>query len=96
VHVYGTVARMSRSGLRCTFTASPPGIKTEVTVKLLITILAFALALPALLVAIALGPVIVGVLCAVGFGLIVFALGSLVIGLVTGVEHAGSRFARNR
>jgi O-antigen/teichoic acid export membrane protein len=62
--------------------------------KALITVLAFALALPALLVAIALGPVIVGVLCAVGCGLLVFAIGSLIAGLVTGVEHAGSRLAR--
>jgi O-antigen/teichoic acid export membrane protein len=63
--------------------------------KALITVLAFALALPALLLAIALGPVIVGVLCAVGFGLIVFAIGSLIVGLVTGIEHAGSRLARH-
>jgi O-antigen/teichoic acid export membrane protein len=65
--------------------------------KTLLSILALALALPALLVvAIALGPVVVGVLCAVGCGLLVFAIGSLIVGLVTGVEHAGSRFARHR
>jgi len=64
--------------------------------KLLIWVLAFALALPALLVAIALGPVVVGVLCAVGCGLLVFAIGSLILGLLTGVERAGSRLARHR
>jgi hypothetical protein len=64
--------------------------------KLLFAVLALALALPALLVAIALGPVIIGVLCAVGCGLIVFALGSLVLGVGAALEHAGSRFARHR
>jgi len=64
--------------------------------KLLLWVLAFACAVPALLVAIALGPVIVGVLCAVGFGLLVFAIGSLILGLFTGVERAGSRLARHR
>jgi hypothetical protein len=56
-------------------------------------ILAIALVLPLLLVAVALGPVILGILCAVGFGLIVFALVNLVIGVVVGAERAGSRFA---
>jgi hypothetical protein len=64
--------------------------------KLLFWVLALALALPALLVAIALGPVIVGILCAVGCGFVVFAVGSLVIGFGTGVERAGSRLARHR
>jgi O-antigen/teichoic acid export membrane protein len=65
--------------------------------KTLLSVLALALALPALLVvAIALGPVVVGVLCAVGCGLLVFVLGSLIVGLFTGVEHAGSRFIRHR
>ena len=51
-----------------------------------------ALALPALLVAIALGPVIVGVLCAVGFGAIVAAI-AYALGLVSrGVGEVGSRF----
>jgi hypothetical protein len=51
-----------------------------------------ALALPALLVAIALGPVIVGVLCAVGFGVIVATI-AYALGLVgRGFEKAGSRF----
>jgi hypothetical protein len=60
--------------------------------------LSFALAVPvALLVAIALGPVILGVLCAVGFGLIVFVIGYAVIGVAAAarsVERAGSRFVR--
>ena len=43
--------------------------------------LAFALVVPALLLVIALGPVILGILCAVGFGLIVFVIGNAVIGL---------------
>jgi hypothetical protein len=58
--------------------------------------LVFALSVPVLLVvAIALGPVIVGILCAVAFGLIVFAIGNAVIGLLMagrGIERAGSRF----
>ena len=58
--------------------------------KLLLWVLAFALALPVLLVAVALGPVTVGLLCAVGFGLIVAAIVYLVVSL----EHAGSRLVR--
>lgn len=57
--------------------------------------LTFALAVPVfLVVAVALGPVILGVLCAVGFGLIVFAIGNAVIGLVMagrGAERAVRR-----
>ncbi len=60
--------------------------------------LSFALAVPAaLLVAIALGPVILGVLCAVGFGLIVFVIGNIVIGVGAAghsLQRAGSRFVR--
>ena len=59
--------------------------------RLLIAVLAVALALPALLVAIALGPVVVGILCAAGFGLVVFAIVSLLLGL--GKEAA--RLARH-
>ena len=60
--------------------------------KLLMWVLILALALPALLVAVALGPVIVGVLCAVGFGALV-AVMAYALGLVgRGVEHLGSRF----
>jgi len=55
-------------------------------------VLILALAVPALLVAIALGPVIVGVLCAVGFGAIVAAI-AYALGLVSrGIGEAGSRF----
>jgi hypothetical protein len=54
-------------------------------------ILGFALILPLLLVAIALGPVIIGILCAVGCALLVFALANLVIGIVVGAERTGSR-----
>ena len=60
-------------------------------------ILALVLVAPlALLVAIALGPVVVGILCAVGFGLIVFALANLVLGLgysVRSLGRAGKRHA---
>jgi hypothetical protein len=66
--------------------------------KLVFWSLAFALAVPTiLLVAIALGPVILGILCAVGFGLIVFAIVNGVIGLgVAGhsAGRAGSRLLR--
>lgn len=55
--------------------------------RLLIAVLAVALALPALLVAIALGPVVVGILCAVGFGLVVFAIVSLLLGLGKGAAR---------
>lgn len=55
-----------------------------------------AVAIPALLVAIALGPVTVGVLCAVGFGLVVFAIANLFIAIGAGVERMGSRLARHR
>ncbi|HEY2650464.1 MAG TPA: hypothetical protein VGI50_00995 [Solirubrobacteraceae bacterium] len=58
--------------------------------------LSFALAVPAaLLVTIALGPVILGILCAVGFGLIVFVIGNAVIGVAAAgrsAERAASRF----
>jgi hypothetical protein len=54
------------------------------------------LLIPALMVAIALGPVTVGVLCAVGFGLLVFGIANLFIAIGVGVEKAGSRLARHR
>ncbi len=63
--------------------------------KVVLAILAVVLAIPVLLVvAIALGPVILGIICALGFGLIVFAVGYLVIGLGKlgrSLERAGSR-----
>jgi hypothetical protein len=55
-----------------------------------------ALAIPAILIAIALGPVTVGVLCAVGFGLIVFAIANLFVAIGAGIEWAGSRLTRSR
>ena len=63
--------------------------------KLILAILAVVLAIPVLLVvAIALGPVILGVICALGFGLVVFVAGNLVIGLGKAgrsLEQAGAR-----
>ena len=44
-------------------------------------IFAVLLAVPLLMVAVALGPVVLGILCAVGFGLLVFVLGNLAIGV---------------
>ncbi|HUA49887.1 MAG TPA: hypothetical protein VMA77_31940 [Solirubrobacteraceae bacterium] len=65
--------------------------------KLILWLIAFVMmAIPALLVAIALGPVTVGVLCAVGFGLLVFAIANLLIALGVGAERAGSRLLRRR
>jgi hypothetical protein len=60
--------------------------------KLLLWVLVLALALPALLVAVALGPVTVGVLCAVGFGALVAVLGYAFGVLGRGVERVGSHF----
>lgn len=65
--------------------------------KIVFWSLAFVLSAPALLVALALGPVIVGILCAVGFGVIVFAIANAVLGLIVagrGAERAGSRWVR--
>jgi hypothetical protein len=58
-------------------------------------ILAIVMAIPLLVVAVALGPVLLGILCAVGFGLIVFVLANLVIGLFVGAEKAGSRLTHH-
>jgi hypothetical protein len=55
-----------------------------------------AFAIPAILFAIALGPVTVGILCAVGFGLLVFAIVNLFVAIGVGIERAGSRLARHR
>jgi hypothetical protein len=57
---------------------------------------AFLTAPMVLLVAIALGPVILGVLCAVGCGLLVFAIASLLLGIGAGVERVGSRLVGHR
>ncbi len=66
--------------------------------KIAVGILAFALALPVLLlVAIAMGPVVLGILCAVGFGLIVCAIANGMIGLAVAgrsAELAASRRMR--
>lgn len=71
--------------------------------KVVYGIVAAVLAVPLLLVlAIGLGPVILGILCAVGFGLIVVVVVNLAIGLVIGlglvvrsVERAGSGYAHH-
>ena len=60
--------------------------------KLLLWVLVLALALPALLVAIALGPVTVGVLCAVGFGVLVAVMAYAFGVLGRGIEKASSHF----
>jgi hypothetical protein len=59
-------------------------------------IAALFMAIPALIVVIALGPVILGVLCAVGFGLLVFLIVNFFIAIGTGIERAGSRLAHHR
>lgn len=65
--------------------------------KLAVWLLAcIALAIPALMVAIALGPVILGILCAVGFGLLVFAITNLLIAIGVGIGKVGFRVARHR
>ena len=66
-------------------------------------IVAVVLAAPLLLmVAIGLGPVMLGILCVVGFGLIVFVLVNLAIALVIGfgllvrsAERAGSAYGHH-
>jgi hypothetical protein len=64
-------------------------------VTVLLAVLALLLVAPLLLVVvIALGPVMLGILCAVGFGLVVFAVVNLVIGLGMAGLAAGSRIAR--
>jgi hypothetical protein len=67
------------------------------TMKLTLWILvAFAVSLPALIVAIALGPVIIGVLCAAGLGLLVFAIANVLIAIGVAVEMAGARLSGHR
>jgi hypothetical protein len=66
-------------------------------VKVVFAILAVVLMAPVVLVlAIALGPVAVGILCAVGFGVIVFVLANLAIGLGVWVERVGSRHMHHK
>lgn len=59
-------------------------------------LVALAAALPALIVAIALGPVIIGVLCAVACGLLVFAIANVLIALGVGAQRVGSRLSGHR
>ena len=71
--------------------------------RVVLGIFAAVLAIPLLLVvAVGLGPVILGILCAVGFALIVFVVVNLAIGLVIGLgllvrslERAGSGYAHH-
>jgi hypothetical protein len=66
-----------------------------IVVNVLLAVLALVLLAPLLLVvAIALGPVVLGLLCAVGFGLVVFAVANLVIAVGVVGKAAGSRYAR--
>jgi hypothetical protein len=61
-------------------------------------IFAAMLVLPALLVAVMLGPVVLGILCAVGCALLVVTLANFLIGLGLfgrSVERAGVRYARH-
>jgi hypothetical protein len=71
----------------------------ELMVKLVVATFAVALVAPVLLlVAVALGPVILGLICALGFGLIVFVLWSLAVGLGLfgrSLERAGMRHMRH-
>jgi hypothetical protein len=64
-------------------------------VMLLLALFLLVLAIPVLLlIAVALGPVTIGIICAVGFGLMVFALWSLLVALGAfgrSVGRAGSQ-----
>ena len=63
--------------------------------KLLFAIILFVLAAPLLLLlAVALGPVILGILCAALFGVLVFALWSLAVALGLLGRQAGLRYTR--
>jgi hypothetical protein len=70
-------------------------IAVQLLVALFLLVFLLVLAVPVLLlVAVALGPVTIGIICAVGFGLMVFALWSLVLALGAfgrSVGRAGSR-----
>ena len=69
------------------------------TVKVVVAVLAAVLAAPVLLaIAIALGPVILAVICAIGFGAIVFAVVNVVTGFTLfgrSLDTAGLRFTRH-
>jgi predicted anti-sigma-YlaC factor YlaD len=89
---------MPRDDGSARFTFAAKRLSVEVTtMKLTLWLVTcIALAIPAILFAIALGPVTVGILCAVGFGLVVFAIANLFVALGAGIEKAGSRLARHR
>lgn len=60
-------------------------------------ILFLALAAPVLLVAVALGPVTIGILCAIGFGMLVTAIADALIGagqIGHSLERRGLRLIR--
>jgi hypothetical protein len=69
-------------------------------VMLLLALFVLVLAVPVLLlIAVALGPVTIGIICAIGFGLMVFALWSLVVALGAfgrSVGRAGSRHVHHQ
>jgi hypothetical protein len=70
-------------------------LTTEVTiVKLMWSMFVLVCAVPALFVAIALGPVVIGVLCAVGCAALVAGIAYL-LGVTAGsIEKAGARLTR--
>ena len=80
------------------FGVAPSDAVNEVVhVFVLCAVFAIALLPCALILAIALGPVLLGILCAVGFGLFVFTLANLLIGLGLSAwtaERAGLRVVR--
>jgi hypothetical protein len=72
-------------------------VRTGSLVKLVLALVPLVLAIPVLLLlAVALGPVILGILCAGLFGLIVFALwsGAMALGLLG--RRAGQRLQERR
>ena len=63
--------------------------------KVVLGILVAVLMVPVLLLlAVAAGPVVLAILCAVGFGLIVFVVANILLGVGLMVEHAGWRLTR--
>jgi polyferredoxin len=69
------------------------------SVIIVFAILAIALIPILLVVAIALGQVVLGILCALGFGLVVAAVGNLVLGaglLGRSMERTALRLGRHR
>lgn len=66
-------------------------------VRLVSAVSGGALIVPALIIALALGPVILGILCAVGCAMLVMTVGNLLIGFgLTGrwAGRTGARFVR--